>query len=195
MIESIIDPIRSWVRTIAVLVILAGFVEILIPRSNTARFVRMTMGLVIVLAVLSPLVSLLRQPLDVPGIWEAAARTQMQLERADTEQYREITGRQLVEVYRGKLEDYVRQQAESLGEEVVAVKVSFVADTDHEDFGRITAIKVTLEDDRVGEVRVDLTDEPAAGEKGASDPAALELRRRLGGALGLESGRIEVFRR
>lgn len=56
--------LNEWIRHIVTLIIFASFIEMLMPHSNMKRFVKMIMGLVIILVIVSPLGNLLR------GDWE-----------------------------------------------------------------------------------------------------------------------------
>ncbi|WP_374712125.1 stage III sporulation protein AF [Symbiobacterium terraclitae] len=49
----------GWVRSLVVLVVLASLLEMLLPTGGMKRFVRLSMGLLILLGVVRPLVSLL----------------------------------------------------------------------------------------------------------------------------------------
>ncbi len=55
------EIIRQLVRNLAFLAILSAFLEMLLPLQGTRRFVQVIIGLFIMLAVLGPIVTLLRQ--------------------------------------------------------------------------------------------------------------------------------------
>jgi stage III sporulation protein AF len=55
------EIIRQLVRSLAFLAILSAFLEMLLPLQGTRRFVQVIIGLFIMLAVLGPIVTLLRQ--------------------------------------------------------------------------------------------------------------------------------------
>lgn len=54
--------LKDWVRNLVMLVLLAGSMELLIPVNGMKKYVRMTMGLVIVLAIVGPVAELLGRP-------------------------------------------------------------------------------------------------------------------------------------
>jgi stage III sporulation protein AF len=62
--------ITDWVRNIVMVVLFATFLELLLPTSGMQRFVRVIMGLLILLAVLGPAVDLLqsRAHPEVPAL-------------------------------------------------------------------------------------------------------------------------------
>ena len=55
------ETIRQLVRNLAFLVILAAFLEMMLPLQGTRRFVQVIIGLFIMLAVLGPIATLFRQ--------------------------------------------------------------------------------------------------------------------------------------
>jgi stage III sporulation protein AF len=57
--------LKEWVRHLVTLVILAATLEMALPMGNMKRYVKLTMGLVILFAMISPWATLLRQPLPV----------------------------------------------------------------------------------------------------------------------------------
>lgn len=53
----------SWVKNIIFVVLFASFIEILLPNSSMQRFVRVIMGLFIMLAIITPIVDSVQKPL------------------------------------------------------------------------------------------------------------------------------------
>ncbi|NPV26211.1 MAG: stage III sporulation protein AF [Firmicutes bacterium] len=56
------EVIRDLVREIAIIVLLASFLEMLLPNSNMKSFVKVVMGLFVIVTVLGPVGSLLKRP-------------------------------------------------------------------------------------------------------------------------------------
>lgn len=53
------NSIGAWVRNIALVVVLAGIMELLLPQGEMRRYVRVVAGLLVLLAMLNPVVGLL----------------------------------------------------------------------------------------------------------------------------------------
>ncbi|OEF95512.1 stage III sporulation protein AF [Vulcanibacillus modesticaldus] len=53
-----IEWLNNWIKDIIILVLLASFVDILLPNSKIQKYARMVMGLLIILAILSPIMSI-----------------------------------------------------------------------------------------------------------------------------------------
>lgn len=59
------EAARVWVRSIAVLVMVAAFLDFLMPQGSLRRFARVVMGLFVLLAILQPVVTLMHQEIAV----------------------------------------------------------------------------------------------------------------------------------
>lgn len=58
--------LKEWVRHLVTLVILAATLEMALPMGNMKRYVKLTMGLLILFAMISPWATLLRSPMQIP---------------------------------------------------------------------------------------------------------------------------------
>jgi stage III sporulation protein AF len=66
-----LTAVADWVRNIILVVLFASFLELLLPASSMQRFVRVIMGLLIMLAILNPVIDLVHyrlMPQPVPAI-------------------------------------------------------------------------------------------------------------------------------
>ena len=71
--NGLIEALRQWVRTIVVVVLVAGFLDLLAPSGGTRRLVRLVLGLVIVITVVAPLATLVRRGPGALGVAPTAA--------------------------------------------------------------------------------------------------------------------------
>lgn len=55
------EALRGWLRSVVVVIIIGGFLELLLPSDDSRRFVRMVINLLLVLALVGPLVQLVRK--------------------------------------------------------------------------------------------------------------------------------------
>jgi stage III sporulation protein AF len=104
----VLAAITDWVRNIALVVLFASFLELLLPTSGMQRFVRVIMGLLILLAILTPVVDTLqghRLP-DVPAlsgqggpaadrVWSGAEAVVRERDRLTVELYKKDLARQI----------------------------------------------------------------------------------------------------
>lgn len=60
--------LKEWVRELVVLVLLGSCLELIIPSSSFKKYIRMAMGLIVVLAVVRPIASFLGSPVMVETV-------------------------------------------------------------------------------------------------------------------------------
>lgn len=63
-----IDWISNWLKQIILLVLIATFIDLLLPNNAMDRYVKLVMGLLIIMAILSPLLQLFHSDLDLSSI-------------------------------------------------------------------------------------------------------------------------------
>ncbi|HEX3015308.1 MAG TPA: stage III sporulation protein AF [Desulfobacteria bacterium] len=192
------ETIKTIVRNIALITLLAGFLEMLLPNNSMRRFVQLVMGLFVLMAVLTPIANLLHKPLafEIPA-WSQADNTAQEQELAEVMQQ----GKQIRE--NGRLsaqQEYrkvIERQAKALALTVSGVRNVSIAASIKED-GQINKIEV-----KVG--KQESTIKPVERVNGANgnsprktapDPEQArierELKTRIGAMLGTTEERVVV---
>jgi stage III sporulation protein AF len=166
------------VRHVVAILILASFVEMLLPSSEINRYVRLVIGLFVVVAVLTPVVSLLNNRTN----WEVEAWDQPVQEeqfssilaggKALSDRSREVA----VEQYYRQLERQIEAITQLIpGVEQVQVKVQAAPETDGNDPGVVPAITVEIKMNKgQGDPGADLS--ITASEPGAMDGTKLQAK-------------------
>lgn len=72
-----IEWLNSWLKGLIGVVLLAAFVDLLLPSGTFQRYVRTVLGLFILLTMLTPVLSLFRQPWDVNKLLASSEQTTM----------------------------------------------------------------------------------------------------------------------
>jgi stage III sporulation protein AF len=75
MENNMMTALILWVRTLIMVVLFASFLELLLPNSSMQRFVRVIMGLLIMLAILNPVIDLFSSDWVSQPIASIAAQT------------------------------------------------------------------------------------------------------------------------
>jgi stage III sporulation protein AF len=145
--------LKEWIRNIVVLVLFAGFMELLLPSSSMKRFLQVVVGLFVLTLLLEPVVTLMKKveeepSFDLPAV--ADNRTAEVLEKG-----RELAERQQMKV----LEEYRRNVARQVAtllelssqDKVREVRVDVEEVPSRPDFGRLRSLKVILEHAGEGE--------------------------------------------
>lgn len=101
--------VTDWVRNIVMVVLFASFLELLLPSSGMQRFVRVIMGLLILLAILGPVVDVLQSRVapEVPALAGQSGPAADRV-RSGTETVVRERDRLAVELYRKDLARQIR---------------------------------------------------------------------------------------
>lgn len=104
-----VAAVTDWVRNIVMVVLFASFLELLLPSSSMQRFVRVIMGLLILLAILSPVIDVLqsRAAPEVPALGGAGGPAADRVQSGSAAVVRE-RDRLAVEFYRKDLARQIR---------------------------------------------------------------------------------------
>ena len=108
-----IETLTSWVKGLMMLVLFAAFLELILPSSNMQKFVRLIIGLLIMLAILNPMIDFLTEDFKWKAIpsFKAQTSNEMNLNVDGNEEKRE----QLIyTTYKKELENQMKLTVESL---------------------------------------------------------------------------------
>jgi stage III sporulation protein AF len=165
--------ISAWVKSIVMVVLFATFLEFLLPASSMQRFVRVIMGLFIMLSILNPLINVLHsQILPEPvAVFGNPATRASEIERASQDAAK---GRSQLthEMYRKDLAKQIRALVMAV-EGVAEVRVA-VETNDEEGSKNIGAIKkivlyvqpgLTSTNSKIKKVSIDTTNTAAADNR------------------------------
>jgi stage III sporulation protein AF len=164
------ETIRQLVRNLALLAILATFLEMLLPLQGTRRFVQVTIGLFILLAVLGPIVSLFRQqpplhfdlPVNSPG-----PDLKSILEQGQS--IEEASSAQEQATYVQRLEDQIEVMCRLVpGVKAAKATVVLSPDASLRSLGTVQKVAVELQP---GEIQ---SGEPQSGEPQSGEPQSGE---------------------
>mgnify|MGYP001384016954 CR=1 FL=1 len=67
--------LASWIQQLILVVIMATFLDLLLPNNAMQRYVRLVMGLVILMLILSPLLTLLKNDWDINSVLQVEQET------------------------------------------------------------------------------------------------------------------------
>ncbi|UFJ42919.1 stage III sporulation protein AF [Brevibacillus humidisoli] len=155
-----------WLKKIILLVLLAAFLDLILPNTSLQRYVKMVMGLIILLTIMSPVFTLFRIPPEELALrlssyqqefeardepnpqWESLSKKLMQQQDEQMERY-----------VSGQMESLIRQQVLSAyGIEVSSVDVRFRQSG--ESTPDIEAITVVVSEDKGGEQKSPEKEDP-----------------------------------
>ncbi|KYO65822.1 stage III sporulation protein AF [Thermovenabulum gondwanense] len=165
------ESVISWVKQIITIVMFSVFIDFLIPNGSFARYVKVVVGMLIVLALLNPIIAFL----DKDRIFDQAYfGIKSYMDKRETETlYRfsadEVQRKNIIKNYRKEIEDIIKYQIERMtGYEVEKVSV-IIEERQNNDFGEIASINMEIRPkgemtgNKVKKVSVELTKNVISG--------------------------------
>ncbi|GAB7386824.1 hypothetical protein BSNK01_06600 [Bacillaceae bacterium] len=125
-----VDFLNAWLKEIILLILLAAFLDLLLPNSVMHRYVKMVMGLLLLMTIVSPVFLLLRQPLSLEKLSYEIFAKQREWQMQDLAHIEDF-GNRLLQNNEEQAAAYVERQIGALIKEQVekehAVKVASVS--------------------------------------------------------------------
>lgn len=139
-----LDVISDLVRNIAIIILFAIFIEMLLPNNDMSRYLQLVMGLFILIAILTPVVSFLdKDDLLETSLWKfTGGKEEVQSILAQGEEIGEINKQQALEEYCSR----IQKQIEALARLVPGVEdvqsIVTLRDNDILQFGSISEVRI-----------------------------------------------------
>jgi stage III sporulation protein AF len=200
--------ITVWIKGIIFVVLFASFLELLLPNNSMQRFVRVIMGLFIMLAILNPIIGVMERQLTVDQVPVLAARVDSSLANANVlNAANEVAGK------RDQLarDLYVRDLSKQIRATVMAIsgvtdaKVTVNIETDtpqpNKEMGKIKNVVIYIEpgitanERKIAKVTVGITiPETAQESKLLSTVVVDKVTRAVTELYQIKSSQVEVRR-
>ena len=168
--------LRDWVVNIVITMIFVTVVEIMMPGGTTRKYVSLVIGLVVMVVIISPFLTLMVGDFDLgASVLEASRAIALSDVNHRVDRLEQSRRDGIVRLYKSSLEQQIEKDIENAG---FAEKVQAVVAIDErngsEGFGNITSLRVVIEytpeKDRetgieeVGRITVKVGDEPGRPE-------------------------------
>lgn len=136
--------LREFVRNVLVIVVMAAFLQLILPPGSMRRYAHLALALVLVLTLLGPLLALTRTSWDLNELLGQAQTQSAWAElKASSELLQQQNDVSLLKTYRSllgtQLQDVIARMSEV---ELVTYQIELVEDQQAEDFGRVISIQV-----------------------------------------------------
>ena len=196
--------LSGWLEKIILLVLLASFMDMLLPNSSTQRYVKLVMGLVILLALLSPVMQLFSKDLTPERLAVRMMNLNLDSNANNMDQIK-VYGEKLMQDNQKDTEKFVQGQLESLiktkveedyGVSVKSIHVNLVKEKNKEQsYPAISTVQLVLDKDMkskngdktgmteikpIAPVTIDVSGEsPAKTAHGSTQPALTPEKKKL----------------
>lgn len=108
------DWFAEWIRQIILLVLIATFIDLLLPNQSFDRYVKLVMGLLIIMAILSPLLEFLNKDLELSDLLDLKAQPSLSTAEIDSLEVIDGRSKQLMKFQETQFEKEWAQNVEQI---------------------------------------------------------------------------------
>lgn len=140
------DELRTWIIALITITILCVLVEKFAPQGNVNKYVRLVSGLVVTVVIAMPVINFLKSDFKFDDVaWNEYVKMSEGELKNRVEKLRKTDDKQILEIYRMSIINDVKNRF--MGEEdfeISRVDAVLVESKEHDDFGRIRTLYITL---------------------------------------------------
>ncbi|AFK86937.1 MULTISPECIES: stage III sporulation protein AF [Thermoanaerobacterium] len=144
-----LDEVKSWIIQIAYISILAIIFELLIPSSSMKKYVKVVIGLTIMIAIINPVLGFIKSGININNALEKEYNYNNVDISGMTKQAEMERNKLIVDEYKKRLNDQIKERILSMvNASDVEVESSIVDDLNDKSFGLVKEIKITIFNDK-----------------------------------------------
>lgn len=140
------EVIKNWVAQIVYVSVLAALAEFLIPNSSIKKYVKVVIGLVVMMTIINPVLNFLKGGIDVNNFLPKELITSNNVDiHIATKQAEEERNQLVVDEYRKRLIQQIKERTLAFPNINDAyVNIDFNNDINDKEFGKINKINIRL---------------------------------------------------
>ena len=190
--------IRAWILNIVSIILIVSFIEIILPDNGMKKFIDLALGFIIILVVVTPIVKVINEDLDVEEAIYTYSNDINRYEYAlNTDNVVSKQNQQLLEIYKGKVKEDIKYRVESSYEvEIEDVELD-IETKNTEELGSIKAIKIVVKENQsesttIPIVKIDISTEEESIENTIEENIKESIVADISSIYNLENKQIEV---
>ncbi|MEG6565835.1 stage III sporulation protein AF [Thermoanaerobacterium saccharolyticum] len=139
------DEVKGWIIQIAYISILAIIFELLIPSSSMKKYVKVVIGLTIMIAIINPVLGFIKSGININNALEKEYNYNNVDISGMTKKAEMERNKLIVDEYKKRLNDQIKERILSMvNASDVEVESSIVDDLNDKSFGLVKEIKITI---------------------------------------------------
>ncbi|ADL68816.1 stage III sporulation protein AF [Thermoanaerobacterium thermosaccharolyticum DSM 571] len=140
-----VEMVKNWILQIAYISILAIVFELLIPSSNMKKYVKVVIGLTIMIAIINPILGFLKNGVDVNSTLEREYNYNSIDINSMTKQAEIERNKLIVDEYKKRLNEQIKERIlDIIDASDVEVESTIIEDLNDKNFGVIKNVHVVL---------------------------------------------------
>ncbi|MDI6618150.1 MAG: stage III sporulation protein AF [Clostridiales bacterium] len=190
------DILNKWIYTIVVIMILAAFLDILMPNSSMKKYTRLVLGLLIMSVILQPVLKIMNKNYSF-SLDSSKYESQLSNEymKNQTENYSTKQSLEVVKLYKQNLEKEIGDQVkkEIGSDRDITVEVGIIDDEKNKNYLALDNITIHIGKliKQVDKVVIN-DDESGKADKGGSE-SFKELKKHISAIYNIDADKVRVY--
>ncbi|QZY56965.1 stage III sporulation protein AF [Crassaminicella profunda] len=141
-----INFLRSWILNIVSVVIFITIVELILPNSSMKKYIKMIVGLLVMLVIINPILDLMHGKVKLEeDIFRTSSAIHKQELVLNLNHFKGTQQKQIISVYKGNIEKYIKDQIEFNNKiRVLSIDSSIEENVESKEFGNIKELAIVL---------------------------------------------------
>lgn len=141
--------LRTWILNIVTVILFITLLEILLPNSNMKKYIKMIIGLLVMLVILNPLLELANGKVEFEDeIFRTSTEIDQKILSNHIEQFGKTQDQQWMDLYKEKIENNIKDRIKYHNDiDVIGVNAEIEEDKNSKNFGNIKSLDITLPND------------------------------------------------
>lgn len=140
-----IDFLKDWTINLVIFIIVISFLEMILPNGDIRKFVKMTIGLIIILVIINPFIKLMQSDIDIEKEILNNMANQYQHREEDYKGFEDYKDNQIKELYISKIKNEISEEVISKTEyKLSEIYIDIDESKDKGNYGSIEKINMKL---------------------------------------------------
>lgn len=140
-----IDFLSDWTKDLVTFIVVISFLEMILPKGNMRKFVKMTIGLVIIIVIINPFIKLVQGNIDIEAEVFKNIEKQSSYRNQDNNEFEINQDEQVKNIYRDQIIKYIDVNIiDKTKYKLSEHRIETDENKDSKQYGEIKSIDLTL---------------------------------------------------
>lgn len=137
--------LKNWTTNLVIFIIVISFLEMILPNGNMRKFVKMTVGLIVILVIINPFIKLIQSDIDIEKEVFNNINNQYENREESYREFEDYKNSQIKDLYINKIKDEIDNEIISKTEyKLVDIYIEIDENKDINSYGDIQRLDIIL---------------------------------------------------
>ncbi|AFS78387.1 stage III sporulation protein AF [Gottschalkia acidurici 9a] len=144
-----VEFLKGWMTNLVTFIVIITFLEMILPNGNMRRFVNMIIGILLILVIINPFISLLKSNIDIEKEVFMNISEQNTYKPKEDKEFKNIQDKQIVDMYKNQIEKEVRNSLINKTQYVLEkIHIEIEENNDSKEYGSIKKIELIINENK-----------------------------------------------